>query len=93
MGHREKLEKEEARRLEEERMAFEKQKEEKRNEDALVRLRKYKEKLSEEKRAELRKRAVDEIKKMEGIKKEFVTEILIEAEENKILKSELSVSK
>ena len=93
MADKEKLESEKARKLEKEKMASEKREEERQNEAELLELKKHKGKLTKGKRANLRKKALDAIEKMEGVKKEFITEILIEAEENRILKSELKGDK
>jgi len=86
---KEKLEAEKARKLEKEKMAIQEQEAERRNEEELAKLKAHKEELSEVERTELYKKAMDEIAKMEGVKKEFVTPILIEAKENEILKAKL----
>jgi hypothetical protein len=48
-----------------------------------------KEKLSPKARTELRQKALGEINSIEGIKEEFITDILIEAKENEILKTKM----
>ena len=48
----------------------------------------YKESLSPEQRSELREKALNEIKKLENIREEFISEVLIEAKENEILRNE-----
>ena len=49
----------------------------------------YKESLSPEQRSELREKALDEIKKLENIREELISEVLIEAKENEILRNKL----
>jgi len=39
---------------------------------------------------ELREKALEEIRKTKGIREEFITEILIEAKENEILKERIN---
>ena len=70
-------------------MVLKDQEAERRNEEDLAKLRAHKEELSKAERTELRKKAMDEIAKMKGVKKEFITPILIEAKENEMLKAEL----
>lgn len=48
-----------------------------------------KEKMGKKKRADLRKQALETIRNMGGIKEEFITDALIEAKENEILKQEI----
>ena len=86
---KEKREAEKARKLEREKMVLKDQESERRNEEEIAKLRAHKEELSKEERTELRKKAMDEIEKMEGVKKEFITPILIEAKENEMLKAKL----
>ena len=86
---KERLEAEKARKLEREKIVLKDQEAERRNEEELAKLRVHKEELSKVKRTELRKKAMDEIAKMKGVKKEFITPILIEAKENEMLKAEL----
>jgi len=47
----------------------------------------YKESLSPEQRSELREKALSEIKKLENVREEFISEVLIEAKENEILRN------
>ena len=89
IADREKLEAEKARKLEKEKIALQEKEAERRNEEEFAELRTHKEKLSKAKRTELRKKAMDEIAKMEGVKEEFVTPILIETKENEILRTKL----
>jgi len=53
----------------------------------------HKAKMTQEDRNELRKRALEEIRNTKGIKEEFITDILINAKENEILKREFSRSR
>ncbi len=86
---KEKLETEKTRKLEREKIVLKDQETERRNEEEIAKLRAHKEELSKVERTELRKKAMDAIAKMEGVKKEFITPILIEAKENEMLKAEL----
>lgn len=79
----------EARRLERERIARLEQEERDRAEQERVELEAYKETLDPEERARLRERALEEIRNMQGIKEEFITEVLIEHQENEILREEM----
>ena len=49
----------------------------------------FKEKLEPKEREKLRQRAIEEINKIEGIKQDFITEVLIRSKENEILKAGL----
>ncbi len=89
IADREKLEAEKAQKLEKEKIALQKEEAERRNEEELAKLRAHKEELSKTEKTELRKKAMDEIAKMKGVKKEFITPILIEAKENEILRTKL----
>ena len=89
IADREKLEAEKGRKLEKEKIAIQEKEAERRSEEELAKLRAHKEELSKGERTELLKKAMDEIAKMEGVKKEFVTPTLIEAKENEILRAEL----
>jgi len=51
----------------------------------------YKDNLNPEEREELRKQALAEIKKMQGIKEEFITDVLISTRENEIVRLRLHV--
>jgi len=48
----------------------------------------YKETLDPEERNSLKERPLEKIRSTEGIKEEFISDILIEFQENEILKSE-----
>jgi hypothetical protein len=89
MSDKERIEKEKTRRLEREKAELERQEDQKREEEELAEIKAYKGELSKEEREELRKKAVNEIEKMEGVKREFVSEILVEAKENEILKAQM----
>lgn len=93
MPEKEEIDKRETARLERERIDEEKRAEEERIIKDTEKIEKYKETLSPMERKILRHRALEEIKKMEGIKEEFITEYLVSAKENEILKSELEGSK
>jgi len=45
--------------------------------------------MSKKQRAKLRKQALEEIRATEGIREDFITEVLVEAKENEILKREV----
>jgi len=79
----------EFKKLERERVARLEQEEQDRAEQERVELEAYKETLDPEERAKLRERALAEIRGMEGVKEEFITDILIKAKENEILKAEV----
>jgi len=57
------------------------------------RMESYKESLSPEQRAELRERALDEIKNMGNVRQELIGQPLIEAKENEILRKDLGTDK
>ena len=44
--------------------------------------------MSSDDRAKLRAKALDQIRGMEGVKEGFITDLLIEAQENEMLKGE-----
>lgn len=92
IANREKLETEKVRKLKKEKIARQEEEAERRKEEERAELRVHKDELSKGEREGLRKRAMDEIRKMEGIKSQFITDMLIEARENEILKSELKSS-
>ena len=87
MAEKEKIEQEEAQRAERDKAQQEKEAEEEKLILESEKIEKYKKSLSKEDRKQLRDRAVEEIKKMEGVKEEFVTEHLISAKENELLKA------
>lgn len=79
----------EARKAEIERIASLEQEEQQKMEEERARVEAHKQGLAPEERVKLRERAQKEIRNMDGIKEEFVSEILIEAKENEILKAEM----
>jgi hypothetical protein len=85
----EKKKEREAERLERERIARLEQEERDRAEQERAEIETYKESLEPEERAKLRERALEEIRGMDGIKEEFIGDVLIKAKENEILKSEM----
>ena len=89
MSEKEEIDKRETARSEQERINKEKQVEQERIIKDTEKIEKYKETLSPKERKILRHRALEEIKNMEGVKEEFVTEQLISAQESEILKSEI----
>ncbi len=83
----------EARRIEAERIALEEREEWDRAEQERLRIRAYKESLRFDDRAKLREKALEKIREMEGVKESFITELLIEAQENEILRLEMMEKK
>ncbi len=86
MAEKKKTEEKQERLREQEQTAMQEKAEEERLEKERVEIEALKEKLNPEERAKLRQRAIEQINKMEGIKQDFVTESLIRAKENEILK-------
>lgn len=80
------------RKLERERTETQKQAEEKKRDEEKEKIDLYKEALSPEERTELRKTAEAEIKESGQYKTEFITDILIEAQENQIIRAEIESS-
>jgi hypothetical protein len=72
-----------------ERIALEEREEWDRAEQDRERIKAYKESLSSDDRAKLREKALEKIRSMEGVKEGFITDTLIEFQENEILKSEI----
>lgn len=93
MADKDKVETEKARRKEQEQIAIQEKADEDRLEKERAEIEAFKEKMEPEERERLRQKALEEINKMEGIKKDFITEVLIRAKENEILKIELDISK
>jgi len=91
MTAKKKAKAEEARKEEEERIAAERQADEKKREEEKAKIDSYKKALSSEERTRLRERAEAEIKKSGQYKVEFVTEFLIEAKENELLRGQISI--
>ena len=85
----EREEEKEAQRLERERIARLEQEERNRAEQERIEFEAHKETLDPEERSKLRERALKEIRSIEGIKEDFISDMLIEFKENEILKSEL----
>jgi hypothetical protein len=85
------IETKEAKRIEKERLKAQKEEEEKRTVEIQEKIKKYKENLNEGQRSELREKALEEIRKTKGIKEEFITNILIEAKENEIIRRQLGI--
>jgi len=89
VADKEKLEAENKRRQEQEQIAIQAKAEDERLEKEREEIEAFKERLSSEEKTNLRQRALAEIEKMEGVKKEFVTDVLIKVKENEILKAEM----
>jgi hypothetical protein len=79
----------EARKLEAERLVLEEREEWGRAEQESLKIRAYKESLSPDDRAKLREKALEQIREMEGVQEGFITELLIEAQENEILREDI----
>jgi len=84
-SHRER----ESKRLKQEKLAQLEQQERDKAKQEKQKIDAYKATLDPEARSKLREKALDEISKTEGIKREFITDILIEHYENEILKLEM----
>ena len=89
MAAKKKTEAEKVRQLEEERLELENQVEEEKQAEEQKRMEALKGALDPGDRANLRERALKEIRGMEGIRETFINDILISAKENEILKSEM----
>jgi len=89
MAAKRKAEAEKKQKLKEDQAAREKQAEEDKKEKERLKIEAYKESLSKTKLAELREQALKELMDTEGMKKEFVTDILVAVKENEILKSRM----
>ena len=89
MAAKEKVEREKTERLERERIALEEEAEKERQDREREKIEAYKETLSADEREKLRERALEEIRKIDGVKEEFIGDILIEVKENEILKAEM----
>ncbi|MBM3282739.1 hypothetical protein FJY90_00660 [Candidatus Gottesmanbacteria bacterium] len=85
----EKQQEHEAKKLEEQRLAQLEQEERDKAEQEKQEIDAYKATLESEVRARLRERALENINSTEGIRKEFITDTLIEIYENEILKLEM----
>jgi hypothetical protein len=80
----------ETKRIEEERLKAQQEEKEKKLVEVQEKIKEHKESLSESQKVELREKALEEIRKTKGIREEFITEILIEAKENEILKERIN---
>lgn len=90
MAARRKVEEEEARKREKEKAAAQKEAEEKRVAEEEEQIKAYKESLDAEERARLRERAEAEIRSSGQYKKEFITDYLIEAMENNLVRGQIN---
>jgi hypothetical protein len=88
-----KIKEREARKLNAEKIALEEREEWSRAEQERERIKAYKESLSLDDRAKLREKALEQIRGMEGVKESFITEMLIEAQENEILRGDIEEDK
>ncbi len=91
MAAKEETEEQEAKKREEERIAAQRQAEEDRRGKEKERIEAYKETLSVEERAELRDKAEAEIRGSGQFKEEFITDYLIEAKENELIRNEIDI--
>ena len=91
MAAKRKVEEGRAKKLEEERRAVEKQREEIEKEEERAKIEAYKEALSSKERENLRQRAESEIRSSGKFKEEFITDILIEAKENELLRGKMGL--
>jgi len=92
MAAKAKTEAKEARKAEIERIASLEHEERQRMEEERERVEAHKQGLTPEERAKLQEMAQKEIRNMDGIKEEFVSEVLIEAKENEIVRREAQES-
>jgi len=90
-AEKKKIDEQKAKKLEMERMAFEKQKEEEREARELAKIKAYKEAMNPKDRADLRKKADAEIRSSGKYREEFITDILIESKENELIGKELGI--
>ena len=81
----------EVRKLEEERAAIQNATEEKKREEEKAKIDSYKEALSPKERTSLRERVEAEIRESGQYKKEFITEHLIEAKENELVRKQINI--
>jgi hypothetical protein len=92
IAEKEKAEKKEAEKQEREKRLTQEQTEREEQEKLLERIREHKNNLDDSQRKQLREEALDAIKNTKGIREEFVTEILIEAKENEIIRRQLGIN-
>ena len=93
MAQKDKIQKEQKLQIEKEISKTQREKKEKEEEKERENIIAIKQNLSTTERSELRNRALEIIKNTEGIKENLITEILIEAKENEMLKLELCKQK
>ncbi len=91
MTTKKKAKAEEARKEEEKKIAVERQADEKKREEEKAKIDSYKETLNSEERTRLRERAEAEIKESGQYKAEFVTEFLIKAKENELIRGQIDI--
>jgi hypothetical protein len=91
MAARKKVEEEEARRREREKAAVQREAEEKKMAEEEAQIKAYKEGLDAEERARLREKAEAEIRNSGQYKKEFITDYLIEAMENNLIRGRIDM--
>ena len=89
MAAKRKVQANEAKKREREKIAAQKEAEEKRRSEEEAQIRAYKESLSEKERAALRQRALEELENTKDLKKEFINDILIAVKENELLKLQM----
>jgi len=85
-------EEKETKRLEIEQNKTKKMEQEKKIQEVREKIKSHKDKLSVEQKADLRAKALVEIRHTKGIKEEFITEILIEAKENELIAKVLDIN-
>ena len=93
MAAKKKTEAEEAKRIEAKRIAAQEQTEEELREREAAKIEVYKESLGVEERAKLRERAEAEIRDSGQFKEDFITDYLIEAKENEIIREQIGIQK
>ena len=92
MTAKKKTEAEEVRRIEAERIAAQERAEEELREREAAKIGNYKESLGVEERAELREKAEAEIRDSGQFKEDFITDFLIEAKENEIVREQIGIN-
>ena len=93
MAAKEEAETKKAKKSEAERIASLEQEERDRQEQERAEIEAYKETLNPETRTALREKALKEIKSTDGIKEDFINDMLIAVKENEILRTEIGSSK
>lgn len=92
MAAKEEIEAKEVKKLEAEREAAQKQAEEDRKAEQRAKIKAHKEDLDPKERTQLRKRVEEQIRNSGQYKKEFVTDLLIEAKENELIGEQLGIN-